>query len=356
MTIPWLPFAAGLARGTEAYQQQQDRQRAEQDRAARLQLAAAAQARQQAQDEMAQRTAGAELDLNAYKAGLVRDEGQGGAMRDAAAFAVGGPGGVDPSLVPEPKPVQIGGQPYLRDMIRLAATRGDTRQNRYSFDTDPVSGQVYRRDQQTGAVEPTGTRMGVKPQKEPEAPSAVVIGTTPDGRPVYFDPKKRTTGVADIPPGAVVNNDPQKPAEVKAATEIEGRERMLTRLDAFENALSRYEREGLSREVVAELENTVTSAQMEAKNYQELGALAGPDLKLIDRTITNPLTGRGMVLGTNGIKRQIALLREQMRGDIDQRRKRFPRLSSAPSTGGNASAPRIGKLEAAYQAQRGRQP
>jgi hypothetical protein len=155
------------------------------------------------------------------------------------------------------------------------------------------------------------------PQEREQAPAnAQVVGTDAQGRVVFFDPKQRTTGIADVPQGTFLKGDPLIAEDAKNREKVRARQTMLDRLDAYEAVLAEVEKTGYTAETIAALQNVVTAAQMEAKNYAELGALSGPDMGLVNSTLTDPVSARGVLIGNAGRRRQIELMRQQMRGDI----------------------------------------
>lgn len=335
MTIPWLPLAAGLARGTEAYQAQEDRK-------ARLQLAAAQQARQAEADARGERDAAARFDLDAYKAGLVPDTGQGPAIRDIGAATLGVGGVVDPELFPVPKGLTIGGRAMLPDVMRLAGTRDTAgRQNRFSSPFATADGYATL-NLSTGEAAPVqvgGER--ARPRPTPQREPGKEVRQDPSGALVIVD---KTTGQATPVRGAAGVRPPTELAKGR-----EGVQTMIANLDAYEQALDRIgPRFNPMSTDAAELGTRYQTVLLALKEAQNLGVLNGPDLMLLQRQLADPVAGLGSLRGKDQLKAQLKAVRDF----INTR----ARSLEATYTGGNATITPAGSLEAQYQAGKGRRP
>lgn len=82
--------------------------------------------------------------------------------------------------------------------------------------------------------------------------------------------------------------------------------------------------------VRAEFQSLMKGLQLQFKEVQALGALAGPDLALMEAAITDPFTMRGAYYGKDGLRGQI----KQARRLLSLRKQ-----ASADATGGAGSTP-----------------
>lgn len=142
---------------------------------------------------------------------------------------------------------------------------------------------------------------------------APVAGVGPDGKPIFFQPG-RDGGPPIIVPGV------QPPPEKKPAPPVEFT-KSVTGLNELGNTLNTYAKTiddlgsaplsvGAKR---AKLKNSFTAVQMGLKNAMELGALAGPDLDLLNGMLLDPTSAKAILMGDKGLKQQIASTRDYLR-------------------------------------------
>ncbi|CAB4126146.1 hypothetical protein UFOVP73_62 [uncultured Caudovirales phage] len=142
---------------------------------------------------------------------------------------------------------------------------------------------------------------------------APVAGVGLDGKPIFFQPG-RDGGPPIIVPGV------QPPPEKKPAPPVEFT-KSVTGLNELGNTLNTYAKTiddlgsaplsvGAKR---AKLKNSFTAVQMGLKNAMELGALAGPDLDLLNGMLLDPTSAKAILMGDKGLKQQIASTRDYLR-------------------------------------------
>lgn len=75
-----------------------------------------------------------------------------------------------------------------------------------------------------------------------------------------------------------------------------------------------------------ELDAAYTALTLELKNVAQLGALAGPDLALLEGMVTPPTSVKGQTFGKEGLRKQLKLIRDRM----DKARGRLLKMQPAP--------------------------
>lgn len=147
----------------------------------------------------------------------------------------------------------------------------------------------------TGAQEvilPDGTRGLVQLSGDPKAPPKLVA--LPGGSPLSPPPKA-------------------PPAEFSKS--VTGLQELQNGLNSFEKTLK--DNSGSSPVALgkrrAALQGAFTALQMGLKNAFELGALAGPDLDLLNGMLVDPTSVKATLLGDKGIAEQISQARQYLR-------------------------------------------
>ncbi len=129
----------------------------------------------------------------------------------------------------------------------------------------------------------------------------------------WVDPNDKSKGVTPIEGGP---GDPAVRQESKY-------DETITILDKAEGSLNRYEslfdKHGtkiLPDAAKQELGAAYAAMQLEVKELDKLGVLAGPDMELIERVLTDPLTITGSLYeffgGKDGFKSQMNLVRSKL--------------------------------------------
>lgn len=180
-------------------------------------------------------------------------------------------------------------------------------------------------DPATGKLVPNQALIDVKKQLVPPGVSvsygAPVAGVDANNNPVYFQPDKGG-GAPAIVPGV---KPPPQNRDIKPPAEIQ---RMNIAIDTMSEMLNDYEgmlkkyspRDPLvqmSPSIRAEFQSLMKGIQLQFKEVQALGALAGPDLAIMEAAITDPFTFRGAFYGKDGLMGQI----NQSRRLLAQRKK-----------------------------------
>jgi hypothetical protein len=142
-----------------------------------------------------------------------------------------------------------------------------------------------------------------------------------------------TGGPAD--PKAKAKTGNKLPAELQ---------RMAIAMDALETGLTAYEEQlkGFDPRSIdqanpakrAAIESLVADLRMQAKEAQALGALTGPDMAILDQSLTSPASLKGAAYGTGGLKEQVA----QTRAAIKRRRDALNKQAT-PGAEPEAAAP-----------------
>lgn len=185
-------------------------------------------------------------------------------------------------LIPGPNGVPVPNSPLIRAREQIAAAAPGVQ---VSYGA-PVAGE----DKQ-------GNRVFFQPSKDGKTPPAIIQGVQPSAQ----------------------NRDNKPPAEIQ---------RMNIAIDTMGQMLNDYEamlkkynpRDPLvqaSPSVRAEFQSLMKGIQLQFKEVQALGALAGPDLAIMESAITDPFTFRGVFYGKDGLLGQI----NQSRKLLAQRKK-----------------------------------
>lgn len=157
-----------------------------------------------------------------------------------------------------------------------------------------------------------------------QAGASVTMGTPlavklPNGADAFVQPANRPGAAPTILtlPGAnggAVSPPPKQPP-VEFTKSVAGLNELRNGLDAYEKVLKEQKGPnviamGANR---AALQGAYTSLQMGLKNAFELGALAGPDLTLLEGMLADPTSFKAQGLGSKGLAEQIAQAREYLK-------------------------------------------
>lgn len=169
---------------------------------------------------------------------------------------------------------------------------------------------------------------------------APVVGIDPKtGQPIYYRPDNlggmAPTGIAPPPKDTVTSGGGKIPAEVQ---------RMNIAMESLKNGLSAYEaaltefnpRGGDQFDMTkrAKIEALRSDLVNQAKEANALGALTGPDLKLMDQLLGNPASFSGVLYGSDGMKAKIKEARDALvrrKDAVDKQYGLKPDSQSAPS-------------------------
>lgn len=177
-------------------------------------------------------------------------------------------------------------------------------------------------------------------QQEP-----VVAIKGPNGVPIYVP---RSQAVGQEPAPSSQSRPP--PAEVMRMNIAIGAANKA--LDNYANILREFDPRSwdqLSPTQRAKIESAVSGLQLEWKEAAALGALTGPDLEIMERTLVSPSSMKGAYYGREGLGQQI----EQARGYFNRRqesiRNFYPEAGGAPPP----AAPRPSSPSGTQEGQRG---
>jgi hypothetical protein len=160
--------------------------------------------------------------------------------------------------------------------------------------------------------------------------SAPVVGIDPaTGQPAFFRPDSSggmlPTGVQAPPSG----DGGKVPAEIQRMNIAAST--MKTLLNDYESRLKQFNpRDPMVQAnpaVRAEFQSLMKNIQLQFKELQALGALAGPDLAIMEASITDPFTFKGAYYGRDGLQGQI----RQARNLIEERVKNSAAATARPS-------------------------
>ena len=179
---------------------------------------------------------------------------------------------------------------------------------------------------------------------------APVAGQDAAGNPVFFQPAK-DGGQPSIIPGVKPEGKAQP---VELAKSVAG-------LKELQNGIATYEKTidelggpdpfatGKKR---AALQSAFTSLQMGLKNALELGALAGPDISILNGMLVDPTSPRATLIGPTGIKEQANGMKKYLRnrGTAVFEAHKLPVPSEFQSeTTAPAGAPMAGTIKDGYR-------
>ncbi len=188
-------------------------------------------------------------------------------------------------------------------------------------------------------------------------PGQIVL--TPEGERFEPYPGEKPKPQAAPKPPPIPKPTPQETTRFKQSEQAQA---ALGTMQSAYDVLDQYERlldEKGPSIMDPELDAAYTALTLEMKNVAGLGALAGPDLGLLQGMITPPTSLKGQAFGKDGLKKQIALIRQRM----DAARGRVQKMviapgeltigagsvggatpTPAPSSGGNSKYPSLDKM------------
>jgi hypothetical protein len=161
-----------------------------------------------------------------------------------------------------------------------------------------------------------------------------------------------TGGPAD--PKAKAKTGNKLPAELQ---------RMAIAMDALETGLTAYEQalkgfnprsiDQANPEKRAAIESLVADLRMQAKEAQALGALTGPDMAILDQSLTSPGSVKGAYYGKGGLTEQVAQTRAAIKRRRDALHKQAmpgaePEAAAATPATATTAAPDIDALLKKY--------
>lgn len=164
---------------------------------------------------------------------------------------------------------------------------------------------------------------------------APVAGVDAEGKSVFFQPSKDGRSAPAIVQGvkpAPQNRDTKLPAEIQRMNIAA--DTMGTLLDQYETMLKKYNPRDptvqMNPAVRAEFQSLMKGIQLQFKEVQALGALAGPDLALMEAAITDPFTFKGVMYGRDGLIGQIKQSRNLLKLRSDATAKSQGQQSAVP--------------------------
>lgn len=184
-----------------------------------------------------------------------------------------------------------------------------------------------------------------------QAPTAAIDPVT--GQPVLVQPANKPGAQPQVlrdpatgkPFGAPKTGQGDKlPAELQ---------RMAIAMDALESGLTAYENQlkqfnvrsfdQLSPTQRAAIDSLVADLRMQAKEAQALGALSGPDMGILDRSLADPGSFKGLMYGNKGLTEQI----KQTRAAIGRRRQALnSQRGGTPAASPSLAAPELPSADA----------
>lgn len=141
-----------------------------------------------------------------------------------------------------------------------------------------------------------------------------VAGVDAAGNPVFFQPAKGGGAPAIVPnvKPAPQNRDTKLPAELQRM-QIAG-DTMEQLLGEYENLLKKHNPRDpmtqLNPTVRADVQAVKRNLELQFKELQALGALAGPDVEIMRQALADPFSGAGAYYGREGLLAQTRRARE----------------------------------------------
>lgn len=166
---------------------------------------------------------------------------------------------------------------------------------------------------------------------------APVAGVDASGNPVFFQPD-RGGGQPAIVPGvkpAPQNHDTKLPAELQRM-QIAG-DAMVKLMDDYEALLKKHNpRDPMTQAnptVRADMQALKRNIELQFKELQALGALAGPDIEIMRQSLSDPFTFAGAYYGKDGLLSQVKRARElvKTRSDAVLKSQGKPGDAAAPA-------------------------
>jgi hypothetical protein len=167
------------------------------------------------------------------------------------------------------------------------------------------------------------SKLGDKMTTHAPAATAISYGSPvpimlPDGSTGYAQPGNRPGAPPQMMNDPTTGKPLMKPADkppVEFNKSVTGLKELSNGLDAYAQTLKKQGGIGpmATGEKRAALQGSYTSLQMGLKNAFELGALAGPDLELLQGMLVDPTSVMALKYGDKGVEQQIAKAREYLK-------------------------------------------
>jgi hypothetical protein len=148
-----------------------------------------------------------------------------------------------------------------------------------------------------------------------------VAGVDEKGNPVFFQPAK-AGGTPAIVPGvrpAPQNRDTKLPAELQRM-QIAG-DTMVSLLNDYEAMLKKHNPRNpmtqMDPKVRAEIQSLKRNVELQFKELQALGALAGPDVEIMRQSLADPFSAAGAYYGKDGLLAQVGQARNLVKQRSD---------------------------------------
>lgn len=163
---------------------------------------------------------------------------------------------------------------------------------------------------------PATGRMAAPPS--PTAPreqsyNNVIVTDEATGEKFFADPRTgQPVGPVRTPGGSTAREIPQS-----VKMQVDGIDNLLATLDVLEQAVKEHGTPVLPGKARADLKSAYTNAQIQYKEAARLGALAGPDLALVQSALADPTDRMGMLRGDvspENVLAGLARVRAQMQG------------------------------------------
>ncbi len=167
----------------------------------------------------------------------------------------------------------------------------------------------------TSAARRLGTKMTTHQPGVSVSYGSPVAGVDAGGNPVFFQPSKDGTTPPAIVQGvkpAPQNRDTKLPAELQRM-QIAG-DTMSSLLDDYEGLLDKHNPRNpltqMNPTARADIQAVKRNLELQFKELQALGALAGPDIEIMRQALADPFSFDGAFYGTGGLKAQVKRARE----------------------------------------------
>lgn len=229
-----------------------------------------------------------------------------------------GPKLLEKQLMPETKTLSEGQRLITETGETIAEYESETPPG-YKFVKDyPLGGgqfaAAYVPDDPNGQV----IRVGKPYEKKALIDQTINTGADLPANHEWIDPNDKSKGVKPIKGGPA---DPAVKQEKDYDKAIINLDRAGDALDRYEALLDRYGTGILPSSAKQTLGSAYAAMQLEAKNLFELGVLAGPDIGLIERVLTDPASIEGKAYeffgGKEGFKDQINIVRDVLKSGRD---------------------------------------
>jgi hypothetical protein len=241
---------------------------------------------------------------------------------------IGGPGSVGPDgQAIAPSISVVGGKPWEQDpkMLRFAASKA------MAFDPDKADNLMKRAEALEKATSVVPKTLPGAPYYSYNAKGELVfnqdvfnkeleLGRAKAtnfnfGQPIAVDAGDGTQKLVQVNPQGKVIETGLKPGGANANKQPAEIQRQVNALSALQKTMDAYEDamkdvdprsfDQLDPQKKARIEAILADAIVNYKEAAALGALTGPDVSLIEKGLTNPLSAKGAIYGRGGIQVQI---------------------------------------------------